>query len=343
MKRILPVVVAAAASLLSPAGARAAGPWTYAVTGPGGSSVIGRDQIGQVLYFELDATVPDYVWGNVRVDFDTKLLEVVSVEETTAETGFWTAWATQPADPAYGGGGILYYYDQNGLGSDWAAAWVGLYGQGVAGPVAAYDNAAGVIRFYTFTYAGGLSGSVPLRIGFRVKKAGTAVFTTSANDWTAFGWPAAATAGATAATAEVQAAETTAGEGYSWRLEDLPYRLVSEVVIEAPVRTVTIDIRASVGCTRVPGTLSVAVFGEPDLDVASIDVASVTLAGMPVKTARRSGRFLASYEDANGDGLVDLVLVFTNTAGLSGSTPALLEGALADGTRIEGSDAICGP
>jgi hypothetical protein len=353
MSKIGRLVVAVAVVLLSPVPSRAAGPWTYAVRGPGGSTTIDKAQIGQVLYFELDATVPDYVWGNVRVDFDPKLLECVSVEESPEDLaarpqgGFWTAWVDVAADPAFGGGGVLYFYDDNGLGSDWAAWWAATAASmGTrAGPVASYDNAAGIIRFYVLSPAGGYLGSLPLRLGFLVKKAGTAVFTTSANDWEAFGFPAApAAAGAPAATATATATAITAaaGEGYSWRPEDLPYRLTSEVTLLPAVRTVAIDILPEGSCGRLPAAIAVAILGAPDLDVTAVDVASVALGGMPVKAVGKLGRLVSAYEDVNGDGLQDLRVVVENTGALAGATEATLTGTLRDGTAIQGTDGLCG-
>ncbi|HET8541576.1 MAG TPA: hypothetical protein VFL83_16990 [Anaeromyxobacter sp.] len=341
-RRVVPVLLL----LASTAPSRAEGPWFYTVTGPGGSSEIGPDQIGRVLYFQLDATAPDYVWGNVRVDFDPALLECVSVEETPFVEGFWTAWTPTPADPAVGGGGVLYRYDDGGLGSDWASTWVATYGPGVAGPVAAVDNAAGVIRFYTMTNAGGHAGSVPLRIGFRIERAGVAVFTTSANDWTAFGWPGAATAAPAGRgpTAAASVAEADAG-GYSWRPEDLPYRITSQVTIHPPVRVVAIDVRPSGDghCGRAPVKINVAILGGVDLDVTAVDVATISLEGMPVATVGRKARRLARYEDVDADGRVDLVVTVANTASLSGAIPVRLSAALRDGTAIEGTGALCAP
>jgi hypothetical protein len=317
MTRVAPLAFAGFLLCLSPAPSGAAGPWQYVVTGPGGWNQIGSDQIGQVLYFQLDATVPDYVWGNVRVDFDPAMLECVSIEESPYVEGFWTAWVAEVADPAYGGGGVAYSYDDTGLGSDWASVWVATYGPGAAGPVASYDNAAGVIRFYTMSNAGGYAGSVPLRIGFRVEQPGVAVFTTSANDWTML----------------------------TWRPEDLPYRLTSEVTIQAPIRVVTVDVLpgGDGNCSHAPSFISVAILAAPDFDVTAVDVATVSLEGMPVATVGKDRRLRASYQDVDGDGLTDLLVTIANTRSLSGAIAVRLTADLLDGTQIEGSDLLCAP
>jgi hypothetical protein len=179
-----------------------------------------------------------------------------------------------------------------------------------------------------------------------VKAAGTAAFTTSANDWTAFGWPAPAAQPAVTPSADLAAtADAATGQGYSWALEDLPYRLVSEVTILAPVRVVAIDVNPGSdagACGRVRATIPVAVLGAPDLDVAAVDVASVALEGMPVARTG-NGRLRASYEDVNGDGAVDLLASIANTRSLSGTIPVRLTGTLVDGTPVEGTDVLCGP
>lgn len=220
--------------LFSPAFSGAQSPWYYAVTGPGGSNEITVDQIGQVLYFELDSITPNYVWGNIRVDFDPAMLECVSIEENPWIYGFWTAWVPESADANHGGRGTLYYYDDTGLGSDWAQEWVARSGSGQAGPVGSYDNTLGVIRFYTFTPAGGHLGAYPLRLGFRVKQAGTAVFTTYANDWTQFSWPGA-NALTPSESLSIEASQSSDESPWlTWDIDNLPYRLTSAVTFAIP-------------------------------------------------------------------------------------------------------------
>jgi len=246
------LIVAGALCLLS-ASAGAASPWYYSVTGPDGSNEIPPDKIGQILYFQFDATAPDYVWGNVRLDFDPTLLECVSIEESPDTDGFWTAWVQQTAELDKGGGGTLYYYDSTGYGSEWARWWVDHYGPLQTGPSGSYDNASGIIRLYVMTSAGGLNGSRPLRLGFRVKQPGTAVFSTYANDWTAFSWLYSASGTMTAAS---MAQASTTGQGYSWQLEDLPFRYTSIVKIamapqnSPPVAQAGPDVTAEMNSTE---------------------------------------------------------------------------------------------
>ncbi len=160
--------------------------WFYKVTGTGGSTTV-EANINDIVYFELDATAPDYVWGNIRIDFDPEMLECVSIEESPFNYGFWTWWTPATGMPQYDGGGTYYYYVTQDS-SDYAAQWVEWYGEGEAGPVGTYDNVNGIIRIYCSTFAGGLYDSQPLRLGFRIKKTGNAEFTTYANDYTNYDW-----------------------------------------------------------------------------------------------------------------------------------------------------------
>jgi len=328
--------------LLFPGISRGA-PWFYAVTGPNGSNEIAADQIGQVVDFELDSTTADYVWGNVRVDFDPAILQCVYIEETPNASGLFTAWTPEPGDPAYGGGGALYYYlcDQEHPCSGWGQYWVDLYGPG-AGPVASCDNAQGIIRFYIIgSDAGGLNLTEPLRIGFRVVQAGAAVFTTSANDWTAFGSPTLASTGP-GTNASLLVAQTTST--YSWDLGDLPYQYVSAVSISPPsTLTVSIDVEpGSVKCFKNDGhgTIAVAVLGSATFDVTTIDPATLSLDGL---TPKVTGRTQPRYDDANGDGVRDLLVEMTDVAGTYpvGQSTATLTGSLYGGAPIQGTDSIC--
>jgi len=332
-------------AFLFPGVSRAEGPWFYAVTGPNGSNEIAADQIGQIVNFELDSTTADFVWGNVRVDFDPAILQCVYIEESPNASGFFTAWTPEPGDPAYGGGGALYYYmcDQEHPCSDWGQQWVDWYGPSV-GPVASYDNAQGIIRFYTMTDAGGLNGAQPLRLGFRVMQAGAAVFTTSANDWTAFGSPTPASSGSAPNASLLVALAGETVSTYSWNLGDLPYQHVSAVSISPPSYvTVSIDVDpASVKCFKNDGhgTLAVAVLGSAGFDVTTIAPATLSLDGLTPKVI---GRTRPRYDDVNGDGYRDLLVQMTDVAGTypDGQTTATLTGSLSDGTPIQGTDSIC--
>ena len=123
--------------------------WSYKITGPGNSATV-QANLDDIVYFELDATAPDYVWGNIVALYDTSKLESVSIEKDPNNwSGFWTWWTTASGMPEYHGGGNYYYYDQikntaiSGLGSAWAGGWVDWVGDGIAGPVGTIDPTYG--------------------------------------------------------------------------------------------------------------------------------------------------------------------------------------------------------
>ncbi|HLD36702.1 MAG TPA: fibronectin type III domain-containing protein, partial [Planctomycetota bacterium] len=139
--------------------------WAYRITGPDDSTTV-EANTNQVVYFELDAIAPDYVWGNILALYDTSKLQAVSIEEDPNNWyGFYTWWTTATGNPAYNGGGDYYYYDRIGntpilgaslalagladpifgLGSAWAQQWVAWYGDGHAGPVGTIDPTYGLM------------------------------------------------------------------------------------------------------------------------------------------------------------------------------------------------------
>lgn len=75
-------------------------------------------------------------------------------------------------------------------------------------------------------------------------------------------------------------------------------------------RVVQIDIRPGSDANAIHsgsrGTVPVAVLGEADFDATTVDPLSVQLVGAAVRT--RNGRSHTAAEDANGDGLMDLVV-----------------------------------
>ena len=91
------------------------------------------------------------------------------------------------------------------------------------------------------------------------------------------------------------------------------------------------------------GVVPVAIFGSSTLDVNQIDVESLSLQGITVKLAGKSGKYLVNYSDENSDGYTDLVLQFEDSDSWvdSGDGFATLTGELLDGTKINGVDTIC--
>lgn len=89
------------------------------------------------------------------------------------------------------------------------------------------------------------------------------------------------------------------------------------------------------------GTVPVAIFSSATFDARTINPASVTLAGAAVKL-KGNGSPMATHQDVNGDGFVDLV-IHVNTEALQLSetdTEAVLDGLTSGGVWIRGKDSI---
>ena len=89
---------------------------------------------------------------------------------------------------------------------------------------------------------------------------------------------------------------------------------------------------------RSTGVISVAVLGTPDFDATTIDPISVAFG----PTGAHEAHGMAHIEDADRDGLLDMVLHFrTQESGIQcGDTETSLTGQTVDGVPIEGSDSI---
>lgn len=89
------------------------------------------------------------------------------------------------------------------------------------------------------------------------------------------------------------------------------------------------------------GKVPVAILSTETFDATTVNVGSVLFAGAAVNV-KRNGTFHSSYEDVNGDGLLDLVLHF-NTQDLNldeSSTEATIQGSTFNGRCIEGTDSV---
>lgn len=89
------------------------------------------------------------------------------------------------------------------------------------------------------------------------------------------------------------------------------------------------------------GNVPVAIFSTADFDATTVDPTTVTLAGASVKL-KGKGTPMASFEDINGDGLLDIVVhVETDSLKLSETdTEAILEGETFDGILLRGKDTV---
>ena len=94
------------------------------------------------------------------------------------------------------------------------------------------------------------------------------------------------------------------------------------------------------------GVIPVAILGSSDFDVLQVDAATVQLASLQVKAVGKSNKLLASYEDVNGDGFLDMVAKIEDEDGVFeiGEVDAILTGSLLldfNSMPFKGSDAIC--
>ena len=91
------------------------------------------------------------------------------------------------------------------------------------------------------------------------------------------------------------------------------------------------------------GVITVAILStfDPAFDATQVLGSSIEFAGQGIPL-KKKGTLWASEEDVNNDGLDDYVfhIEVENLSGLAGETEATLTGELADGTPIEGTDAV---
>lgn len=90
------------------------------------------------------------------------------------------------------------------------------------------------------------------------------------------------------------------------------------------------------------GVIPVAILSAGDFDATSVNPETVSMAGASVKMVGKSGKYLCSTEDVNGDSLVDLVChVYTAQFMIEeGSSIAVLEAKTYSGQPIRGEDSI---
>ena len=89
------------------------------------------------------------------------------------------------------------------------------------------------------------------------------------------------------------------------------------------------------------GTVPVAIFSTTTFDATTVNPVSVTLTSAPVQL-KGKGTPMASFQDVDGDSLLDLV-VYIDTQALQLSdtdTEAVLEGQTLAGTPIQGVNSI---
>lgn len=91
------------------------------------------------------------------------------------------------------------------------------------------------------------------------------------------------------------------------------------------------------------GVIPVAILSSWEFDATTVDPGTIELAGAGVELRGKSSKAMAHQEDANGDGLIDLVVQITTEnlePGYFQDGYATLTGKTYDGTAIEGTDEI---
>ncbi len=127
----------------------------------------------------------------------------------------------------------------------------------------------------------------------------------------------------------------------TWNISD------SIRVITQSFTPVVIDIKpgSEANCVNNDdhGVIPVAILGTATVDATTIDPATVRLEGLAVKAVGKSDKLLASVEDVNGDGVLDMVVKIQDVDGAftSGSTTATLAGHFVNGVMFQGTDTLC--
>ena len=112
------------------------------------------------------------------------------------------------------------------------------------------------------------------------------------------------------------------------------------------VQMVDIDIKpgSEPNCFNINGhgVVPVAILGSAELNIADVDVGTLTFGGLDVGV-RGNKLPMCGDEDVDADGHLDLVCQFRDDsdAWAPGNEEATLTGKLLDGTPIKGTDSIC--
>lgn len=121
---------------------------------------------------------------------------------------------------------------------------------------------------------------------------------------------------------------------------------ITHEVNSIPEPVIFIDLDIKPGSDRNPlnlrskGKLPVVVLGSDELDVSTIDLATLLLNG--VGLPEKNNGYPASFEDEDGDGILDLVMLFSlQDLGIeAGMEELLVTGSFLDGGNFEGSSSI---
>ncbi len=118
------------------------------------------------------------------------------------------------------------------------------------------------------------------------------------------------------------------------------------IQVASPVLNISIDVKpgSDPNCFNVNGhgVIPVAILGSSTFDVTLVDTSTLLFGGLEVRVRGNKGP-LCSFEDSNGDTILDLVCHFEDdsTNWAPGDGEATLLGTLLDSTEFEGTDSIC--
>lgn len=91
------------------------------------------------------------------------------------------------------------------------------------------------------------------------------------------------------------------------------------------------------------GVIPVVIYGSLEVNVLDIDPDSLTMQGLAIKMAGKSGKYSVDYRDVNQDGYTDIFAHFEDSDGFvePGTSIAEISGRLSYGITVKGNDDIC--
>ncbi len=122
--------------------------------------------------------------------------------------------------------------------------------------------------------------------------------------------------------------------------------IINQGQLVCPVKEVQLDVKPGSEPNSInlgsAGVVPVAILSSPSFDAFTVVPESISLAGARVKMVGKSGKSLCHTEDANEDGLEDLVCQVLTAQFMieEGESVAILEAETLDGTLLRGEDEV---